>query len=162
MAKTRIQKEKALKEISEVLTRAKSMVFTGFNKLTVGEMTAARKTMRAAGVKFLSVKKTLLAKAFEDSKLGALPILSGQVALAYAEDSLAPAREVHQTGKKLEGKLSILGGVFEGTLKDSAGMFLIATIPSRQVLLAQLANLLNSPIQRFVVALSKVAEKKST
>lgn len=161
MAKTRIQKEEALKTLSSVLKDSKSVVFAGFDKLTVGEITSTRKAMRAAGVKMLAVKKTLLGKALSDSSFGELPPLTGQVALAYSEDLLAPAREVFVAGKKLEGKLTILGGLFEGALADKDRMTSIASIPSREVLLGQFVNLINSPIQGLVIALSEISKKKT-
>ena len=164
MAKTKIQKQESLKKISEILKGAKSVVFAGFDKLTVGENTQARKTMRTSGVKLLTVKKTLLAKALAESQYGAGPDLKGQVALAYAQedsDALAPAREVFQAGRKYDGKFSILGGIFDGAYADSERMLSIAMIPSREVLLAQFVNLINSPIQRFAVVLDAIAKTKS-
>ncbi|OHA18735.1 MAG: 50S ribosomal protein L10 [Candidatus Taylorbacteria bacterium RIFCSPHIGHO2_01_FULL_46_22b] len=161
MAKSKTQKAEALQAIDAVLKDAKSVVFAGFNKLTVGEVTAARKAMRAVGVTLLTVKKTLLAKTLSAHSFGEIPSLTGQVMLAYGKDMLAPAREVLQVGKKLEGKLSILGGIFEGVFADKAKMTIIAEIPSREVLLAQVVNIINSPIQGLVIALNAVAGKKS-
>ena len=111
----------------------------------------------------LTVKKTLLGKVLAESPYGAGPTLSGQVALIYSEgdDTLAPSREVFQAGKKYENKLSILGGIFDGVYADKAAMTSIATIPSREVLLAQFVNIINSPIQSFVVALDAVAKTKT-
>ena len=145
------------------MLKAPSVEFACFNKLTVGEITEARKTMRIAGVKALTVKKTLLARALGESIYGASPRLPGQVVLVYGgeADALAPARETFQAGKKYEGKLSILGGIFDGALADKEKMISIATIPSREVLLAQFVNLINSPIQRFVVALDAISKTKS-
>lgn len=161
MAKTKSQKQESLKEIEAVLKNAKTVVFAGFDKLTVGEATETRKAMRAAGVKLLAVKKTLLARAAVDSKLGELPALPGQVALAYGDDLLAPARETLVAGKKFEGKLSILGGIFEGALADQVRMTDIASIPPRETLLAQFVNLINSPVQRFVIALDAIGKRRT-
>lgn len=162
MAKSKAQKSEALKEISEILKTAKSVVFAGYDKLTVAEATAARKAMRVAGVKMLAVKKTLLAKALSEHKFGEAPALSGQVTLAFGDDALAPAREVRAVGKKFEGKLSILGGIFEGLFADKAKMTAIAEIPSREVLYGQFVNLINSPIQRVVIALDAIAKTKTS
>ncbi len=160
MAKTKEQKSEALKEIGAIIKDSKSVVFAGFDRLTVGEVTAMRKAARARGVKLLAVKKTLLGKALAERKLGDLPALSGQVALAYGADLLAPAQEVFSAGKKLEGKLSILGGIFEGVLADKEKMMTIATIPPREILLGQFVNLINSPIQGLVIALDAIAQAK--
>ncbi len=165
MAKSKVQKQESLKKLSEIFKNSKTVVFAGFDKLSVGEATATRKLMRASGIKLLTVKKTLLSKALAESKHGAGPSLSGQVALAYLTDEkgdmLAPAREVFQAGKKYEGKLSILGGIFDGSYADKEKMLSIAIIPSREVLLAQFVNLINSPIQSLVIALDAVAKTKT-
>ena len=91
---------------------------------------------------------------------GTMPEIEGEVAVAYATDMLSPAREVFAFSK---GKVTpkIIGGVFEGAYVDQAKMLSIATIPPREVLLAQIANLLNSPIQRLAIALNQIAEKKA-
>ncbi|OHA27340.1 MAG: 50S ribosomal protein L10 [Candidatus Taylorbacteria bacterium RIFCSPHIGHO2_02_FULL_46_13] len=161
MAKNKTQKQQALDELSGVLKKAKTVVFAGFNKLTVSEATQTRKAMRASGVKFLVVKKTLLAKSLADNSFGATTALPGQVALAYGPDLIAPAREVFAAGKKFDSKLSILGGIFEGVLVDKEKMSAIASIPSREVLYGQFVNLINSPIQCFVIALNAIASRKT-
>ncbi len=160
MAKTKTQKQESLKTIADIFKTAKSIVFTGFDKLTVSEVTDTRKVMRATGVRLVVVKKSLLTKALKESSYAQAPEFSGQIALAYGDDAFASAREVYQAGKKLENKLSILGGIFEGKLTDKETMLSIATIPSREVLLAQLVNLINSPIQGFVVGLNAIAAKR--
>lgn len=159
MAKSKTQKAESLKTISEVLQKATSVVFACFDKFTVADVTAARKSMRSAGVKLLAVKKTLLAKALGETSLGEMPLLPGQIVIAYGQDALAPAREVFSIGKRLEGKLSILGGIFENAFAGKEKMTAIASIPPREVLLGQFVNLINSPIQRFVIALDAIAQK---
>ncbi|MBI2474578.1 MAG: 50S ribosomal protein L10, partial [Candidatus Taylorbacteria bacterium] len=62
--------------------------------------------------------------------------------------------------KKLEKGLKLIGGIFEGKYMDREAITSIALIPSRKTLEAQFVNLINSPIQRFVVALNEVAKKK--
>ena len=162
MAKNKAQKKQALETLASTLKSAKTVVFAGFNKLTVSEATQTRKAMLVSGVKFLVVKKTLLAKSLADNSFGELSALPGQVALAYGADLIAPAREAFQAGKKLEGKLTILGGIFEGVLVDKERMTTLASIPAREVLYGQFVNLINSPIQSFVIALNAIASKKTS
>ena len=160
MAKTKIQKKEVLDSLKDIFTNATSVVFVGYDKLTVGEAVLTRKAMKAVGVQYRAVKKTLLSKVLTDSSFADTP-LPGQIALAYGDDVLAPAREVFSAGKKFDGKLSILGGIFEKVLVGKERMMAIAAIPSREVLLGQLVNLINSPIQRLAVVLSEVAKKKT-
>jgi large subunit ribosomal protein L10 len=91
-----------------------------------------------------------------------MPQLDGEIAIAYSADLLAPAREIYVFEKKFKDNVKIVGGVFEGAYADREKMVAIATIPSQQVLYAQFVNLINSPIQRLVIGLSQIAEKKGT
>ena len=161
MALTKTQKEEVIVELREKLADAKTIVFVNFKGLTVGETTKFRKALREAGVGYKVAKKTLVARVLDEKSLtGTMPALEGEVAIAYSSDMLAPAREVFNFSK---GKQTpkIIGGVFDGAYADQAHMLSIATIPPREVLLAQVVNLMNSPIQRFAVVISEIAKSKS-
>ena len=107
-------------------------------------------------------KKTLIKKALaEKGYKGELPELTGELAIAWGKDQIAPAKSLAEFQKKFDKRISILGGVFEGEFKDKAQMLSIASIPSREVLLSQIAYLLKSPIQMFAIAVSEVAKKKA-
>jgi ribosomal protein L10 len=73
----------------------------------------------------------------------------------------SPAREVYEFQKKYKNSISILGGVFEGKFMDMEAMVSVAQIPGLKTLQAQFVNLINSPIQGFVMALSEIAKKKA-
>ena len=95
----------------------------------------------------------------------------GEIAIAWGgeQDATAPARLIHEFGKKMvdtsialgASKLRILGGIFEGKLVGASMMQEIATIPPMATLRAMFAQIVNSPRARFAVVLSKVAETKS-
>ena len=82
--------------------------------------------------------------------------------MAFSKDATAGAREVYNFQKTHQGLLDIIGGIFEGKFIGREKMMEIAMIPSREVLYAQFVNLINSPIQRFVVALDQIAKQKSS
>ncbi|MEI6553506.1 MAG: 50S ribosomal protein L10, partial [bacterium] len=82
--------------------------------------------------------------------------------LVYGKDLLAPAREIYAFQKKMDKKVTILGGIFDGEYKNKAEMESIATIPSREGLLSMFLNVINSPIQGFVVAINAIADKKDS
>ena len=67
---------------------------------------------------------------------------------------------MHEFGRKMIDKLTILGGIFEGKLVGAAQMQEIATIPSMQVLRGMFVNVINSPIQGLAIALNAIAQKK--
>jgi large subunit ribosomal protein L10 len=160
---TKDQKKVTLDKIQSAVKDSSSMVFVNFHGLTVSESSEMRNALRASDVNYFVAKKTLIKKALEGGKFeNEMPTLDGEVAIAYGSDAIAPAREVYSFQKKFDGKLAILGGVFEGAFKDKESMMSIATIPSLQVLYGQFVNLINSPIQGLVLALNAVAEKKQS
>ncbi len=159
---TRQKKEEILNKVTDGLKTSKSAVFVNFHGLLVAEVTELRKKLREGGISYAVAKKTLARKALESQGYkGEVPDLSGELAIAWGEDQIAPAREINEFEKKFKDKVKILGGVFEGEYKDRNSMKSIAMIPSREVLLSQIAYLLKSPMQRIAIAVSEVAKKKA-
>lgn len=165
MAKTKQQKAEIIEKLEKALKKGASSVFIGFTKINVADETSIRRGMREEGITYFVAKKTLIRRAL--SSLGHahedMP-LDGEVAVAYATedgDATAPARLAHSFSKKVKGSLSILGGIFEGKLAGKELMTEIATIPSMDVLRGMFANVVNSPLQRFAIALSEVAKTKN-
>lgn len=149
-------------KVTDALGKSKSVVFVKFKGLPVKDTTVLRRTLRAENVGYTVAKKSLVKRAFATQSIeGTIPSLEGEIAIAYGEDLLAPAREVHTFAKGFKEQLSIVGGVFDGKFMSASEMQDIATIPGRQVLLAQFVNLINSPIQRLAVALDQIAAKKA-
>ena len=163
MPLTKSQKKVVLDNVNDIAGTAKTVVFVNFHGLSVGDSTSMRKTLREAGVKLTVAKKTLATKAFAAQGIkGEMPPLLGELAIAYGADIIAPAREVRNFEKKFDGKFSIMGGVFDGTFKSKDEMTAIASIPSREVLYGMFVNIINSPIQRFVIAMDQIAKTKTS
>jgi large subunit ribosomal protein L10 len=162
MAKTKLQKEEMLNKLSEVAKGSASAVFVSFDKLSVGEETELRSKLREEGTSYMVVKKTLLTKAFTEAGLsGEMPEIEGTVAIAFGEDLTAPAREVYDFQKSHKEQIEIKGGLFDGKIMSQAEMMEIATIPPTPQLRGMFVNIINSPIQRFAIALGQIAEKKA-
>ncbi|MBI2482461.1 MAG: 50S ribosomal protein L10 [Candidatus Vogelbacteria bacterium] len=162
MAITRQQKETISAKLEQVIREMPAIVFVNFHGLSMAATTELRKALRMAGIGYLVAKKTLLKRVLEQAKLeGTMPALEGEIALAYGADSLAGAQGVYAFEKKYKEMLSIVGGIFEGAFADRSLMTSLATIPSRQTLYAQVANVINSPLQGLVIALNQIAESKN-
>lgn len=165
MAITRAKKETLLAGITDALSSAVSLVFIHFNGLTVHEGNQIRASLKKEGVQYHVVKKTLLRKALENKKYeGVMPELPGEVAIAYlthGDDVTLPARGLNSFVKKLSGKLAFLGGVLEGAYLSQGETVAIAQIPPTPVLRGMFVNIINSPIQRFAIALGEIAKQKS-
>lgn len=163
MPVTRKQKEEVVGSVKKSIKDATSIVLVNFHGLKVSDAGAFRRKLRESGVKYTVAKKTLATKAFAESEIGGeMPTLEGELGIAFGtnDDVTAPAREIYVFQKKLEGFISIIGGVFEGMYKNKEEMTQIAQIPGMQTLRAQFVNIINSPIQGLVIALSAIADKK--
>ena len=162
MAINKEKKGEILAKLKKIVKDSASIVFINFHSLEVKESSNVRKDLRAKGVGYTVAKKTLIKKAFEDSKLeGVMPELPGELGIVYGADALDPAREIYAFQKKLDKKVQIVGGVFEGKYMDLNAMLTVAQIPGLKTLQAQFVNLINSPIQGFVMALDQIAKKRS-
>ena len=161
MAITRQKKEEIVAQVSDVIKSAKTLVFANFKGLTVAEQNEMRKALRPLGVGYTVAKKTLLRRALDAAKYtGEAPVLDGEIALAYGEDELAPARELAVYVKKVGEHLAFAGGVFGGKYVGKDEITAIAAIPGMDALRAQFVQLINSPLQRFAVVLHAKAEKQ--
>lgn len=160
MAITKEKKKEILDKIKDI-TLKESVVFLNFHGLPVTETTEMRSELRKSDVSYFVAKKTLVKKAFSESKVeGNLPVLDGELAVAYADDLTAPAREIFQFQKKYYDHIGILGGVFEGRYMSKEEMEEIALIPSIHVLRGMFVNVINSPIQGFAMVLKAHADKQ--
>lgn len=161
VAITKQKKGEILNHLAEVKDNSDALVFVHFKGLTLSDTTAMRKALREAGVGYFVAKKTLMKKAFADTYTGEMPVLDGEIAVAYSADPMAPAQNLKEFATKYKDKVAIVGGVFQGVYKNQAEMIEIASIPSLQVLRGMFVNIINSPIQGLVVALNAIAEKKA-
>ena len=162
MAITRKKKEEILKKATDIVKDSQSVVFVNFHGLGVEDSNTLRRELRKDGVSYSVIKKTLVKKVFGDSKIeGEAPSLDGELALASAKDLMAPARGIYDFAKTHKDTLSILGGIFEGRFMNKEEMTEIASIPPIEVLYGKFVNVINSPIQGFVIALDQIAKVKN-
>jgi large subunit ribosomal protein L10 len=160
MARTKEQKKEIIEKLEKIMDGAKSLVFVNVHGLQVSDSTIMRKALKADGVGLFVAKKTLTSRALASKKYeGTEPALTGEFALAYGADLTAPARGVFAFQNKFKDKVSIVGGVFEGKFMNKEEMTVIASIPSLKTLQGMFVNLINSPIQGFVMALDQIAKK---
>lgn len=158
---TKNKKIEIVKGLEKSLADSKSVVFVNFHGLTVLDASLMRRSLKKEGVGYTVAKKSLIKRALGAASVkGEMPALEGELSIAYGSDLTAPARGVYEFQKKLDGKVSILGGVFEGEYKSKVEMMEIALIPSLDTLRGMFVNIINSPIQRMVIALNQIAEKK--
>jgi len=162
MAKTREQKTEIVEKLTNAVKTAGSVVFLNFHGLGVTDINEMRDALKEENVSYFVAKKTLAKRVFDAENLeGEMPQLEGELAVVWGADAVASARGVNEFVKKHKEQLSILGGIFEGRFMGKEEMTVIASIPPLKVLYGQFANVINSPIQGFVVALNAIAEKRA-
>lgn len=161
MSRTKTQKKEIVEKLEKIMDKAKSLVFVNIHGLKIEDAMPMRRELTKNGIGFFVAKKTLTKRALEAKKYeGAMPDLIGEFGMAYGEDLTAPASNVYSFQKKLKDQITIVGGVFENKFMNKEEMLAIANIPSVSTLRGMFVNVINSPIQGLVVALSKIAEKK--
>lgn len=169
MAKSREEKEKMLKKIKDIFDSDGTVVFVNYHGITANETNQMRGELHDNDLGYYVAKKTLTGIALEDADIdGDKPETEGELAIVFpkegtsaVEDKTAPARGVFEFQERFEERVHIVGGVFDHSFTDKEKMTEIAQIPSRNVLYGQIASLLNSPVQKFAMALSQVAEEKA-
>ena len=159
MAKVEIKKP-VVDEISELLNGAKAAVLVDYRGLTVEQDTNLRKQLREAGVVYKVYKNTMVNFAVQGTEFEELgKHLEGPSAIAVSkEDATAPPRILHEFSKTAEA-LELKAGVVEGTYYDQDGIKVIATIPSRDVLISKFLGSIQSPITNFARVIKQIAEK---
>ena len=160
MAKVEL-KQPIVAEIAELLDGAQAAVVVDYRGLTVEQDTMLRKQLREAGVTYKVYKNTMIRFAAKGTAFEALePHLEGPTAIAVSKtDATAPARILAEFAKKAP-KLELKGGVVDGTYYDQKGINVVATIPSREILLGRLLGSMQSPIANFARVIKQIAEKE--
>ncbi len=155
------QKQLIIDEIKGKLETAKAAVLVDYIGISVTEADAMRKKLREAGIDYTIYKNTFIRRAIEGTAFEALePELHGPTALVISdEDPAAPARAMSEIIKSIK-KMEFKAGMVEGSFFDKDGIEEIASIPSRDVLIAKFMGSVQSPVSKMVRTLQAVADAK--
>lgn len=153
----RAQKEKVVEELGQIFESSGVVVVAHYEGLTVAEMQDLRGRMRVAGGS-VRVAKNKLAKIALDGKPAAsiADYLEGMTVLAYSEDPVAAAKVMEGYAKDND-KLVILGGAMGDNALDSAGVKALASMPSREELIAQIVSQIGAPASNIAGAIGAPA-----
>ena len=153
-------KKAVVAEIKDKFERAQSAVVIDYMGINVDEANNLRKQLRDNNVDYIVYKNTLVQKAVEGTEYEEIAkVLSGPSAFAFSyEDATAPARELKKFMKQAN-KMSFKAGLVEGKYFDADGIESIASLPSREELIAKFMGSISSPIQKFAFLMKAVAEK---
>lgn len=168
-----IAKENKVAELQQLFAESEAVILTDYRGLTVAQDTVLRNRMREAGIEYRVAKNTLIKIACNNlDHQGLDEFLNGPTAVSFAKDPVAAAKILSgfiKETKKTEIKVALLGN----KVIDAAGVDTLAKLPAREVLLAQIAGALQSPMAGFagvcagmlrqlVTVVDKVREQKET
>lgn len=162
MSEARVQKEQVVQEIKQKLETAKSLVFVDYKGLTVAQDTELRSAFRKENVEYKVLKNRLVKIALNEMGYNEFDsFLEGTTAIAFGYgDELAPAKIVANKMEEFK-QIKCKCGMFEKKFIDENTVKALASIPSKEVLLAQFVGLIQSPIRGFAIAIKAIAEKLS-
>jgi large subunit ribosomal protein L10 len=149
----RAEKEQLVAELSDKLKSAQSLYYTDFTGLNVKRMTELRRRLKRVGIDYVVIKNTLALRAVNESGLVG-ETLKGPTGLVVGKDPVAAARVLTEFAKEFEDKPAMKGGMLQGKAIDNAQLKRMASLPSREQMLADLAAGMQSPMAAFVGALS--------
>jgi large subunit ribosomal protein L10 len=156
----RSEKEAVVTEVTDLAAKAQTLVMAEYRGITVADMTKLRNDARSKGVSLSVLKNTLARRAVAGSQFEVVgDQMTGPLIYGFSVDAVSAAKVVADFAKTND-KLVIRGGAFAGKTLDVNGVKQLASIPSKEVLLAQICGLLMSPISRTAVVLSALAAKK--
>ena len=160
MSLNRSEKEAVVNDVTGLAAKAQTLVMAEYRGITVADMTRLRSTARSSGVSLSVLKNTLARRAVADSSFAVVSDqMTGPLIYSFSEDAVAAAKVVAEFAKTND-KLVIRGGAYGGKALDADGVKQLASIPSKEVLLAQLLGLMQSPVSRTARVLAALAEKK--
>ena len=161
MSLNRSEKEAVISDVTGLAAKAQTLVLAEYRGITVADMTKLRSTARSNGVSLSVLKNTLARRAVTGSGFAVVSdLMTGPLIYSFSEDAVAAARVVADFAKTND-KLVIRGGAYGGKVLDVNGVKQLASIPSKEVLLAQLLGLMQSPISRTARVLAAIAEMKN-
>ena len=147
------EKEQLLTELRDKLKSAQSLYYTDFTGLNVKRMTELRRRLKRAGIDYVVIKNTLALRAVNESGLVGEK-LKGPTGLVVGKDPVTAARLLTEFAKEFEDRPAMKGGLLQGKAINNAQLKRMASLPSREQMLADLAASMQSPMAAFVGALS--------
>jgi large subunit ribosomal protein L10 len=149
----RADKEQLVTELKSKMEGAQALYFTDFTGLNVKRMTELRRRFRKAGVEYVVIKNTLALRAVNESGLTG-ERLRGPTGIVVGKDAVAAAKVLADFAKEFEQKPEIKGGMLDGKSIDTAQVKKLASLPSREQMLAELGAGMQSPIASLIGAMN--------
>lgn len=153
-------KKAVVAEVAAKVANAQTIAVAEYRGIAVGDLTVLRKKARESGVYLRVLKNTLVRRAVADTPFAGLSDqMVGPLIYCISEDPVAAAKVLNDFSKTND-KLVIKAGVYAGEVMDKAGVQALASIPSREELLAKLLGVMKAPVSGFACALGALAKQR--
>ncbi len=160
MSLNRNEKAAVVADVAAQVARSQTLALAEYRGLTVEHLNKLRVDARAKGVYLHVLKNTLARRAVTGTPFEvAAESMAGPLIYGFSEDAVAAAKVIADFAKGND-KLVIKAGAYAGKVLDANGVKALASIPSKEVLLSQIAGLLKSPVQRMAAVVAALAAKK--
>lgn len=159
MNKVRTQKTVVVDEVKTRIDATSTAVVTEYRGLTVAEISSLRRSLRSVDTEYKVLKNTLVRRAVEGTQSeGLAPFLVGPTAIAWVKGDISAVAKILRDFAKTAPALKLKGGVLDGKSLSAKDLTSLADLPSREVLLSQLAGLLASPMSQLAGLLKAIPQ----
>jgi len=159
VAGPRAEKIAVVEEVRGHLEQADAAILTEYRGLKVTDLATLRRALRAAGAEYKIYKNTLVKRATADTRHAVIgTLLEGPTAIAFVEHDVAAAAKVLREFAKTHPALVVKGSFIGSGLLDARTTNALADLPSREVLLAQIAGALAAPLRQFASLLKALPQ----
>lgn len=160
MSLNRNEKAAVVTDVAAQAAKSQTLALAEYRGLTVEALNKLRVDARAKGVYLHVLKNTLARRAVAGTPFeAASESMVGPLIYGFSEDAVAAAKVIADFAKTND-KLVIKGGAYGGKALDVNGVKALASVPSKEVLLSQIAGLLKSPVQRTAAVLAALAQQR--
>lgn len=160
MSLNRNEKAAVVTDVAAQAAKSQTLALAEYRGLTVEHLNTLRKQARAQGVYLHVLKNTLARRAVAGTPFEvAQGAMVGPLIYGFSEDAVAAAKVISDFAKGND-KLVVKAGAYAGKALDANGVKALASIPTKEVLLSQIAGLLKSPVQRMAAVVAALAEKR--
>lgn len=153
------KKQSIVKEIADKVSESSSVILFEYDNMSVAEMTKLRRELKANDAELKVYKNTLTKRAIDSLKLDLGEHLNGPKAIAFGKDEVTPVKILNEFSKNCPA-LELKVGIIEGKVADLDTLKKYAAIPSREVLLTQVASGLIGTVRNLAIALDLLAQQK--
>jgi len=159
MSKVRPDKVATVDEVKTRVASTSTAVVTEYRGMTVAQISTLRRQLRALGADYKVFKNTLVLRAIDGTTVEPIgEFLTGPTAIAFVDGDVSAVAKALRDFAKETPKLVLKGGVSDGKLLSLKDLAALADLPSREVMLAQFAGLLASPLRTMAGLLKAVPQ----